>query len=45
MQGRNFGGQFVTGEIAGRFSFTDSDGVGSTCGFAVWTMQNAPLER
>ena len=52
MQGRTFGGptQFVIGEIVGRFSFTDSDGVGSTCGFALWTMsrhspQNAPLAR
>lgn len=52
MQGRTIGGSrpFVVGEIVGRFSFTDSDGVGSTCGLASWTMsrhapQNTPLER
>ena len=50
MHGRTIGGSTVVGEIVGRFSLTDSDGVGSTCGFAAWIMnrhspQNAPLER
>jgi hypothetical protein len=52
MQGHTSGGStpMVIGELVGRFSFTDSAGVGASCGYGGWTLsphvpQNTPLGR